>query len=74
MDCLPLTVNTWKRGIRLLELTRNLHRLFEKRQSDEKRRLLNFVVSNLGLEGAVKSSDFAQAFDMIAVANRPRDD
>src|SRR6202046_2721656 len=33
-------------GIRLLELTRNMHRLFEKQQAAEKRRLLDFVVSN----------------------------
>jgi site-specific DNA recombinase len=33
-------------GIRLLELTRNMHRLFEKQQAAEKRRLLDFVASN----------------------------
>jgi site-specific DNA recombinase len=33
-------------GIRLLELTRNMYRLFEKQQAVEKRRLLDFVVSN----------------------------
>jgi hypothetical protein len=33
-------------GICLLELTRNMHRLFEKRQAAEKPRLLHFVVSN----------------------------
>ena len=38
-------------GIRLLELTRNMHRLFEKQQAAEKRRLLDFVVSNIRLSG-----------------------
>jgi site-specific DNA recombinase len=33
-------------GIKLLELARNMYGLFEKQQAAEKRRLLNFVVSN----------------------------
>src|SRR6202030_396336 len=33
-------------GIHLLELTRNMHRLFEMQPAAEKRRLLDFVVSN----------------------------
>jgi hypothetical protein len=33
-------------GIRLLELTRDMHRLFEKQHAAEKRKLLDFVVSN----------------------------
>jgi site-specific DNA recombinase len=56
-------------GIRLLELTRNMHRLFEKQQAAEKRRLLDFVVSNsLWKEGKIVPA-WRQPFDMIAVAN-----
>ena len=56
-------------GIRLLELTRNMHRLFEKQQAAEKRRLLDFVVSNsIWKEGKIVPA-WRQPFDMIAVAN-----
>jgi site-specific DNA recombinase len=56
-------------GIRLLELTRNMHRLFEKRQAAEKRRLLDFVVSNsVWKEGKIVPA-WRQPFDMIALAN-----
>ena len=56
-------------GIRLLELTRNMHRLFEKQQAAEKRRLLDFVVSNsVWREGKIVPL-WRQPFDMIAVAN-----
>ena len=56
-------------GIRLLELTRNMHRLFEKQQAAEKRRLLDFVVSNsVWREGRIVPV-WRQPFDMIAVAN-----
>lgn len=33
-------------GVRLIELAQNAQRLFEKQDSREKRRLLNFLVSN----------------------------
>ena len=46
-------------GIRLLELTRNMHRLFEKQQAAEKRRLLNFVCVELGLKGRKDRSSLA---------------
>src|ERR1700676_5332402 len=56
-------------GIRLLELTRNMHRLFEKQQAAEKRRLLDFVVSNsVWREGKIVPV-WRQPFDMIALAN-----
>src|SRR5208282_4597430 len=56
-------------GIRLLELTRNMHRLFEKQQAAEKRRLLDFVVSNsVWKEGKIVAA-WRQPFDMIALAN-----
>jgi site-specific DNA recombinase len=56
-------------GIRLLELTRNMHRLFEKQQAAEKRRLLDFVVSNsVWREGKIVPV-WRQPFEMIAFAN-----
>src|ERR1700735_5428530 len=57
-------------GIRLLELTRNMHRLFEKQQAAEKRRLLDFVVSNSVWKGGEIVPVWRQPFDMIAVANQ----
>jgi site-specific DNA recombinase len=56
-------------GIRLLELTRNMHRLFEKQQAAEKRRLLDFVVSNSVWQQGKIVPAWRQPFDMIAVAN-----
>jgi site-specific DNA recombinase len=56
-------------GIRLLELTRNMHRLFEKQQAAEKRRLLDFVVSNSAWKEGKIVPAWRQPFDMIAVAN-----
>ena len=60
-------------GIRLLELTRNMHRLFEKQEAAEKRRLLNFVVSNSLWKGGEIVPVWRQPFDMIAVANQAGD-
>jgi site-specific DNA recombinase len=57
-------------GIKLLELTRNMHRLFEKQQADEKRRLLNFVVSNSIWKCGEIVPAWRQPFDMIAIANQ----
>ena len=56
-------------GIRLLELTRNMHRLFEKQQAAEKRRLLDFVVSNSVWRAGKIVPVWRQPFDMIALAN-----
>jgi hypothetical protein len=56
--------------IRLLERTRNMHWLFEKQQAAEKRRLLNFVVSNSVWKGGEIVPVWRHPFDMIAVANQ----
>jgi hypothetical protein len=56
-------------GIRILELSRNMHRLFAKQPADEKRRLLDFVVSNCSWKGGTLTPEFRQPFDMLAVAN-----
>jgi hypothetical protein len=47
-----------------------MHRLFEKQQAAEKRRLLNFVVSNSIWKGGEIVPVWRQPFDMIAVANQ----
>jgi site-specific DNA recombinase len=39
-------------GVQILELARNAQRLFEQQQPREKRRLLNFVLSNCSWEEA----------------------
>lgn len=57
-------------GIKLLELTRNIHKLFEKQEAAEKRRLLNFVVSNSIWKGGEIVPVWRQPSDMIAVANQ----
>jgi len=57
-------------GIKLLELRRNMHRRFEKQQAAEKRRLLNFVVSNSVWKGGEIVPVWRQPFDMIALANQ----
>ena len=53
-------------GIGLLELARNAHRLFDKQEPMEKRRLLNFVVSNSTWMNGELTADFRQPFDMLA--------
>jgi site-specific DNA recombinase len=53
-------------GVRLLELARNAQRLFEKQNPREKRRLLNFVVSNCPWKGGELVSTLRQPFDLLA--------
>ena len=50
-----------------------MHRLFEKQQAAEKRRLLNFVVSNSIWKRGEIVPEWRQPFDMIAVANHGAD-
>ena len=52
-------------GMRILELARNARRLFEQREAREKRRLLDFVVSNCSWKGGELNADFRQPFDLI---------
>ena len=56
-------------GIRILELSRNMNRLFAKQSAAEKRRLLDFVVSNCLWKGGKLTPKFRQPFDMLALAN-----
>ena len=53
-------------GIRLLELSRNARRLFEKQKAREKRGLLDFVVSNYSSEDGQLKAEFRQPFDLLA--------
>jgi site-specific DNA recombinase len=53
-------------GVRLLELARNAQRLFEKQEPREKRRLLDFVVSNCSWKGGELTAAFRQPFDLLA--------
>jgi hypothetical protein len=56
-------------GIRLLELSQNMHRLFAN-QTSQKRRLLDFVLSNCSWKGGRLTPEFRQPFDMLADASR----
>ena len=53
-------------GVALLDLARNAQRLFAKQEPREKRRLLNFVLSNCTWEDGEVVSTFRQPFDMLA--------
>jgi site-specific DNA recombinase len=53
-------------GVRLLELARNAQPLFEKQTPREKRRLLNFVVSNSTWKDGELVSTLRQPFDLLA--------
>jgi site-specific DNA recombinase len=55
-------------GVRLVELAQNAHRLFEKQDSREKRRLLNFLVSNSSWRNGELTVQLRQPFDLIAEA------
>jgi len=55
-------------GVRLLELARKSHELFERQEPREKRRLLNFLLSNCSWKGGELQANFRQPFDMLAVA------
>ncbi len=53
-------------GVQLLELANRAHDLFQKQPPSEKRRLLNFVLSNCTWKGGELSAEFRQPFDMLA--------
>ena len=53
-------------GVQLLELARNAQRLFERQEPREKRRLLNFVLSNCTWEDGEVVATFRQPFDLLA--------
>ena len=53
-------------GVALLELARNAQRLFAMQEPREKRRLLNFLLSNCSWEDGEVVATFRQPFDMLA--------
>lgn len=53
----------------LLDLSARAYKLFESSNVDQKRELINFVVSNLKLEGKKLLFDLKQPFDAIYSAN-----
>ena len=60
-------------GVQLLELARNAQALFAKQQPREKRRLLNFVLSNCTWEDGEVVATFRQPFDILAEATTAAD-
>jgi hypothetical protein len=56
-------------GVQLLELARRAAGLFEKREPREKRRLLDFVLSNSIRKDGELTPEFRQPFDLLFVAN-----
>jgi site-specific DNA recombinase len=56
-------------GVRLLELAQRAHRLFQEQEPREKRRLLNFLLSNCSWKGGKLTAVFRQPFDILADAN-----
>jgi site-specific DNA recombinase len=52
-------------GMRILELAQNAQRLFERQKPREKRRLLNFVVSNCSWKGGELTAALRQPFDLL---------
>jgi len=53
-------------GVQILELARNAQRLFAQQPPREKRRLLNFILSNCSWEGGEVVATFRQPFDLLA--------
>ena len=53
-------------GLKILELARNAQALFERQPAREKRRLLNFVLSNCSWEDGEVVATFRQPFDLLA--------
>ena len=53
-------------GVQILELARNAKMLFERQEPREKRRLLNFLLSNCSWEDGKVVATFRQPFDLLA--------
>lgn len=56
-------------GVQLVELTRRMPVLFEKQEPREKRRLLDFVLSNSTWANGKLAVEFRKPFDLLAVGN-----
>jgi hypothetical protein len=55
-------------GVQLLELAHRAHVLFESQPAAEKRKLLDFVLSNCTWKGGELTAKYRQPFDVLAVA------
>jgi site-specific DNA recombinase len=53
-------------GVQILELAQNAQKLFERQEPSEKRRLLNFILSNCTWEDGEVVATFRQPFDLLA--------
>ena len=53
-------------GVQILELGRNAQKLFEQQEPREKRRLLNFILSNCTWQDGEVVATFRQPFDLLA--------
>jgi site-specific DNA recombinase len=62
-------------GVTLLTLAKDVQRLFERRPAGDKRRLLNFVLSNSTWSHGELRATFRQPFNLIAeISDSPPDD
>ena len=53
-------------GVQILELAQNAQKLFDRQEPREKRRLLNFVLSNCTWEDGEVVATLRQPFDLLA--------
>ena len=53
-------------GVQILELASNAQKLFESQEPRQKRRLLNFLLSNCSWEDGEVVATFRQPFDLLA--------
>ena len=60
--------NYIEEGIKLLQLARRAHELFENQPANEKRKLLNFVLSNSVWKNGKLLAEYRRPFDVLAVA------
>jgi site-specific DNA recombinase len=54
-------------GVQILELARNAQKLFERQEPRQKRRLLNFVLSNCTWEDGQVIPKFREPFDLLVI-------
>ena len=55
-------------GVQLLELAHRAHVLFESQPASEKRKLLDFVLSNCTWKDGTLTAKYRKPFDVLAVA------
>ena len=57
-----------EQGVQLLQLAHRAHQLFERQEAGEKRRLLNFLLSNCVWKAGALTAEYRQPADMLAFA------